>query len=65
MLAARAMGLDSCPLIGFDAGKAADIIRLPRDHVIAMMLVIGKGLREPWPKPGYIERHEFILEDRF
>ena len=30
MLAAKDMGYDSCPMIGFDAAKVAELINLPR-----------------------------------
>jgi nitroreductase len=65
MLSAKAMGFDSCPMIGFDPDALAKIIRLPEDHLIGMMLAIGKGSKEPWPKAGYIEQSEFLIHDRF
>ncbi|MFC3907530.1 nitroreductase family protein [Legionella dresdenensis] len=65
MLAARAMGYDSCPMIGFDAEKVAQIINLPADHAIGMMLVIGKSTKPSWPKPGYISKEEMVVENRF
>lgn len=65
MLAAKAMGYDSCPMIGFDQDKVAEIIKLPEDHIIGMMLVIGKALKPAWPKPGFIERDELLIENTF
>jgi nitroreductase len=65
MLTAKAMGYDSCPMIGYDSEAVAKIIRLPENHIIAMMLAIGKGTKEPWPKAGFIERSEFLIRDRF
>ncbi|HBM86095.1 MAG TPA: nitroreductase family protein, partial [Opitutae bacterium] len=38
MLSAKSMGYDSCPMIGFDPQKVADIINLPEHHIIGMML---------------------------
>ena len=52
MLAAKAMGYDSCPMIGFDAEKVAELIRLPEDHAIGFMISVGKGIKAAWPKPG-------------
>ena len=46
MLAARGMGLDSCPMDGFDFDAVAKIINLPRDHAIAFMVAIGKKARD-------------------
>lgn len=65
MLAARAMGYDSCPMIGFDAAKVAEIIHLPADHVVGMMLTIGKATQPAWPKPGFIETSEMLVENSF
>ncbi len=65
MLAAKAMGYDSCPMIGFDAQKVAQLINLPADHVIGMMLTIGKATQPAWPKPGFIERKDMIIENKF
>ena len=65
MLAAKAMGYDSCPMIGFDADKVAQLINLPQDHVIGMMLAIGKATKPAWPKPGFIERKEMVIENKF
>jgi nitroreductase len=45
MLAARAMGYDSCPMIGFDPVKVAELINLPDDHVISFMIAAGKGTK--------------------
>ncbi len=65
MLAAKAMGYDSCPMIGFDAKAVADLIKLPSDHVIGMMLSIGKAVKPAWPKPGFIGRSEALIENHF
>ena len=47
MLAAKAMGYDSCPMDGFDFDAVARIINLPGDHVISFMIAIGKGTSPP------------------
>lgn len=65
MLAAKAMGYDSCPMIGFDADEVAKLIRLPEDHVIAMFVVVGKGMKPAWPKPGQLPLSEVVIHDRF
>jgi len=44
MLAAKSMGFDSNPMIGFDPQKIAEIINLPDDHIISMLMAIGKQL---------------------
>ena len=65
MLAAKAMGYDSCPMIGFDADKVAEIINLPEDHVIGMMLVIGKTTAPAYPRSGQLSLDEVVIRDSF
>ena len=65
MLAAKAMGYDSCPMIGFDQEKVADLIHLPPDHVIGFMIAVGKATKPAWPKPGQLPLEEVVVHDRF
>jgi nitroreductase len=65
MLAAKAMGYDSCPMIGFDIEKVAELINLPDDHVMGPMLAVGKGIKESWPKPGQLPLEELVVENGF
>lgn len=65
MLAAKAMGYDSCPMDGFDFDAVARLINLPDDHVIAFMIAIGKGTQPAWPKPGQLSYDEVVVRDRF
>jgi nitroreductase len=65
MLAAKAMGYDSCPMIGFDIEKVAELIGLPDDHVMGAMVAIGKGTKKTWPKPGQLSLNEVVVENRF
>ena len=65
MLVAQELGYDSCPMDGFDYEKVGAIIALPQDHEIAFMLAIGKGVKEPWPRPGQLTLDEVLFTDRF
>ncbi len=65
MLAAKGMGYESCPMIGFDHEKVAELIGLPDDYVIGPMVAIGKGTKDPWPKPGQLALDEVIVRNRF
>ena len=65
MLAAKSMGLDSCPMDGFDFEAVGKLINLPEDHAIAMFVAIGKGTKEPWPRPGQLPYEAVVLEDGF
>ncbi len=65
MLAAKAMGLDSCPMDGFDFDAVGKIINLPEDHVITMMVAVGKGTKAPWPRPGQLPLEDVMIVDKF
>jgi nitroreductase len=65
MLAAKAMGYDSCPMIGFDIEKVAELINLPDDHVMGPMMALGKGIKKSWPKPGQLPLQELVVENGF
>lgn len=65
MLAAKAMGYDSCPMDGFDFEQVGKLIHLPDDHVISMFVVIGKGTQEARPRPGQLGLEEVVIENSF
>ena len=65
MLAAQEMGYQSCPMIGFEIDKVAELVGLPDDHVMGAMVAIGKGTKDPWPKPGQLPLSEVVIENRF
>ncbi len=65
MLAAKSLGYDSGALVGFDPAQVAEIIRLPADHVIGMLLVVGKRLKDPQPRSGQLPLEEVLHIDGF
>lgn len=65
MLAAREMGLDSCPMDGFDFDAVGRLIGLPDSHVISFMVAIGKKAADVWPRPGQLGIDEVRFVDRF
>ena len=65
MLAAQGLGYQSCPMIGFDIEKVAELIKLPADHVMGPMVAVGKGTKDPWPKPGQLPLSELVVENSF
>ncbi|MEM6331103.1 MAG: nitroreductase family protein [Planctomycetota bacterium] len=65
MLAAKSMGYDSCPMIGFDPAKVGEIIGLPPGHVIGMMITVGKALKPAHPRGGQLAKEEVVFADRF
>ena len=65
MLMATEMGYDSCPMDGFDFDKVAKIINLPHDHIITMMVVVGKKKEDARPRAGQLPLNEVIFNDNF
>lgn len=65
MLTATAMGYQSCPMIGFDHQKVAELIHLPADHVIGPMVAVGKGTKDSWPKPGQLPLDQVVIRNHF
>lgn len=65
MLAAKSMGYDSCPMEGFDYGKVGKLINLPDDHIVTMMVVIGKSAKEPAPRGGQLPLSDVVFENSF
>ena len=65
MLTAKAMGYDSCPMIGFDIDAVAKMINLPEDHTIGFVIVVGKRVSDPFEKPGQLALDEVVITDRF
>ncbi|MGC6425075.1 MAG: nitroreductase family protein [Lentimonas sp.] len=65
MLAAKSMGYDSCPMIGFDPETVGEIIELPQDHVIGMMITIGKALKDAGTRGGQLDFDEVVFRNSF
>ncbi|MGY5151123.1 MAG: nitroreductase family protein [Candidatus Nitrosopumilus sp. bin_6a] len=65
MLAAKSMGYDSNPMIGFDTQKVSKIINLPEDHVISMLMVIGKQTKPAMQRGGQLPLNKVVFTDRF
>lgn len=65
MIAAKAMGYDSCPMDGFDFDAVGKLIHLPADHVIAMFVAVGKATKEAWPRPGQLPLDEVVIHNTF
>ena len=49
MYAATDQGWDSCPMIGFDPAAVGEILDLPENWLVAMLVVLGKGAEKPPP----------------
>ena len=65
MLAAKSMGYDTCPMKGFDYDAVGKMINLPNDHVISMMVVVGKKTKDSSPRGGQLPLSEITFENNF
>jgi len=65
MLSAKAMGYDSCPMDGFDFDAVGKLIHLPEDHVITMMIAVGKGIKPANLRGGQLPFSDVVVVDRF
>ena len=65
MLAAKSIGYDSNPMIGFDPEKIAEIIKLPDEHIISMLIVIGKQTKPAMPRGGQLPINKVVFTDKF
>ena len=65
MLAATAMGYESCPMDGFDFATVGTLIKLPPQHLITMMIAVGKKTQEVWPKPGQLGYDDVVIRNHF
>ena len=63
MLAAKDMGYDSCPMIGFDAAKVAELINLPENYTIGFMIPVGKQSQPGWERR--LSDEKVVTYDKF
>ena len=65
MLAAKQMGLDSCPMVGFEYDELANVINLPENHMIVMMVVVGKRAQDASQRGGQLALDDVVFENSF
>ena len=65
MLSAKALGYDTCPMIGFDTQALADIIKLPEGHVISMMITIGKASKPANQRGGQLPLSQVLMDNSY
>jgi len=65
MLLAQEQGWYSCPMDGFDFDAVGELINLPKDHVVSMMITIGKRTQESFPRVGKLPLSEVLIENAF
>jgi len=65
MLMARDMGLDSCPMIGFDPKKVSKLLELPESCPPLLMLTIGTALEEARPRMGLLDFEDILSLEEY
>lgn len=65
MLAAKGMGYDTCAMDLSDLDEVGKLINLPDDHLLAMMIAVGKPTQEARPRGGQLALDEVVITDRF
>ena len=65
MLAAKDLGYDSCPMVGFDPDAVSKLIQLPSDHAISFMIAVGKQSKPAWDRGPRLPDSQVIIQDRF
>jgi nitroreductase len=57
---AKALGLDSCPMEGFDAKKCAEILGLPSNIVPTLLCPVGYAADKPRGKMRFAKKDVFF-----
>lgn len=65
MLVAKDMGYDSCPMIGYDPKKVAEIVGLPEDHPPLMIVTVGKAIKPAQGRMGFFNLEEVVSINKF
>jgi nitroreductase len=65
MLLVQEQGWHSCPMDGFDFDAVGKLINLPDDHVVSMMIAVGRRSQESFPRTGKLPLAEVFIENSF
>lgn len=65
MLVAKDMGYDTCPMIGYDAAKVAEIVGLPEGVPPLMIITVGVAKEAARPRMGLLDLEEVVSIDRY
>lgn len=65
MLAAKGMGLDSCPMTGFNYDAAGSLVKLPKDYCLTMAVAVGRALEPANARGGQLPLSEVFFKNRF
>ncbi len=65
MLSAVAMGYDTCPMVGYDPARVAHVINMPADHIVTLMIAVGKKLKDAQPRSGQLYYDDVVHMNMF
>ena len=65
MLTAKAMGYDSWRLEAFDTHGVGKLINLPENFLVAIILVVGKHMKQSWQHVSQFNFHDVVVLDQF
>ena len=65
MLAARDLGYDSCPMVGFDPDAVSKLIKLPENYVLSFMISVGKLTKPAWDRGDRLPDEKVVAYDTF
>ena len=65
MLVAKDMGLDTCPMIGFDPQEVCKIVQLPEHYIPVMMITLGRAKEHAKPRMGLFDLEEVVSRNHF
>jgi len=65
MLAARDLGYDSCPMIGFDGEAVSKLIKLPANYILSFMIPVGKQAKPAWDRGARLPDEKVVAYDTF
>ncbi len=65
MLAARELGYDSCPMIGFDKDAVSKLVNLPDGMMLGFMIPVGEQCKAAWPRGPRLSDKNVVIHDSF
>ncbi|MFC4994162.1 nitroreductase family protein [Rubritalea tangerina] len=65
MLAARELGYDSCPMIGFDPQAVSELVNLPEGMMLGFMIPVGKQSQGAWDRGARLSDETVVHYDTF
>jgi len=64
MLAAKALGYDTCPMGGFDKEQLVAALNIPARYIPVMLITVGKAATPAYPSPRFT-LDQLIIQETF